>query len=150
MIIVHHIRHYTVFAKKMTGNGTQAKTILFRTKPRRLHGKNLEKRHRFREARTVPAVEYLQANRLRTLAIKAMHEKLSGIDVYVNPSWQGESLLLTNLTDHPAVVVPNGLRKEQTPSSITSLGRLFGEDKLLAVAKAYQDATSFHLKHPVL
>jgi len=106
--------------------------------------------NRFREARAVPAVEYLQANRLRTLAIKAMHEQLSGIDVYVSPSWEGQNSLLTNLTGHPAVVVPNGRRKEKTPSSITFIGRLFGEDKLLAVAKAYQDATSFHLQHPVL
>jgi len=106
--------------------------------------------NRFREARTVPAVEYLQANRLRTLVMKAMREKLSGIEVYVSPSWEGENSLLTNLTGHPAVVVPNGWRKEKTPSSITFVGRLFGEDKVLAVAKAYQDATSFHLKHPLL
>jgi Asp-tRNA(Asn)/Glu-tRNA(Gln) amidotransferase A subunit family amidase len=106
--------------------------------------------NRFREARTVPAVEYLQANRLRTLVMKAMQEQLSGIDVYVSPSWEGQNSLLTNLTGHPAVVLPNGLRKEKTPSSITFTGRLFGEDKVLAVAKAYQDATSFHLKHPVL
>ncbi|MEK7992864.1 MAG: amidase, partial [Planctomycetota bacterium] len=106
--------------------------------------------NRFREARMVPAVEYIQANRLRTLVIEAMRERLSGIDVYVSPSLEGRNSLLTNLTGHPAVVLPNGLRKEGTPSSITFTGRLFGEDKLLALAKAYQDATSFHLKHPVL
>jgi Asp-tRNA(Asn)/Glu-tRNA(Gln) amidotransferase A subunit family amidase len=106
--------------------------------------------NRFRGARTVPAVEYIQANRLRTLVIEAMNERLSGIDVYLSPSWEGRSLLLTNMTGHPAVVLPNGLRKEQTPSSITFTGQLYGEDKLLAVAKAYQDATSFHLEHPAL
>ncbi len=106
--------------------------------------------NRFREARMVPAVEYIQANRLRTLVMKAMHEQLSGIDVYVSPSWVGQNLLLTNLTGHPAVVLPNGLRKEKTPSSITFVGELYGEDKALALAKAYQDATSFHLKHPIL
>jgi len=106
--------------------------------------------NRFREARTVPAVEYLQANRLRTLVMKAMQEQLSGIDVYVSPSWEGQNSLLTNMTGHPAVVLPNGLRKEKTPSSITFTGQLFGEDKALAVAKAYQDATAFHLKHPAL
>jgi Asp-tRNA(Asn)/Glu-tRNA(Gln) amidotransferase A subunit family amidase len=106
--------------------------------------------NRFREARTVPAVEYVQANRLRTLVMKAMQERLSDIDVYVSPSWVGKNLLLTNLTGHPAVVLPNGVRKEKTPSSITFVGGLFAEDKLLAIAKAYQDATSFHLKHPIL
>ncbi len=106
--------------------------------------------NRFREARTVPAVEYVQANRLRTLVMNAMQEKLAGIDAYVCPSWVGKNLHLTNLTGHPAVVLPNGLRKEGTPSSISFVGRLFGEEKVLALAKAYQDATSFHLKHPTL
>jgi len=106
--------------------------------------------NRFREARTVPAVEYIQANRLRTLVMNAMQDKLAGIDAYVCPSWVGKNLHLTNLTGHPAVVLPNGLRKEGTPSSVSFVGRLFGEDKLLALAKAYQDATAFHLKHPTL
>lgn len=106
--------------------------------------------NRFREARTVPAVEYIQANRLRTLVMNAMQEKLAGIDAYVCPSWVGKNLHLTNLTGHPAVVLPNGLRKEGTPSSISFVGRLFGEEKVLALAKAYQDATSFHVKHPTL
>lgn len=98
----------------------------------------------------VPAIEYIQANRLRTLVMKATQERLEGIDVYIAPSWEGRNSLLTNLTGHPAVVMPNGLRKEGTPSSITFIGRLFGEDKLLSVAKAYQDATQFHLRHPAL
>jgi Asp-tRNA(Asn)/Glu-tRNA(Gln) amidotransferase A subunit family amidase len=62
----------------------------------------------------------------------------------------GNNLLLTNLTGHPAVVVPNGFNKEQEPTSITFTGKLYGESEVLAVAKAYQDATGFHLKHPVL
>src|SRR5439155_901222 len=37
-----------------------------------------------------------------------------------------------------------------TPVSLTFLGQLYGEAKLLAFAKAYQDATGFHLKHPAL
>jgi Asp-tRNA(Asn)/Glu-tRNA(Gln) amidotransferase A subunit family amidase len=106
--------------------------------------------NRFREARLIPAVEYIQANRLRTLVIKAMHELMSDIDVYVAPSWVGDNLLLTNLTGHPAVVLPNGFNKDQEPTSITFTGRLYGESEVLAVAKAYQDATGFHLKHPVL
>jgi len=104
--------------------------------------------NRFREARFVPAVEYIQANRVRTLAMNAMQETLAGFDAYVCPSWVGTNLHLTNLTGHPAVVLPNGLRKEGTPSSISFVGRLFGEHKMLALAKAYQDATEFHLKRP--
>ncbi|MHC4684095.1 MAG: amidase family protein, partial [Planctomycetota bacterium] len=78
--------------------------------------------NRFREARLVPAVEYIQANRLRTLVIKAMHELMSDIDVYVAPSWVGNNLLLTNLTGHPSVVLPNGFNKKQEPTSISFVG----------------------------
>jgi len=57
---------------------------------------------------------------------------------------------MTNLTGHPCVVLPNGFRAEGRPTSITFMGKLFGEGKLLQVAKIYQDATDFHLKHPKL
>lgn len=103
----------------------------------------------FRGARFVPAVEYLQANRHRTLLIQAMEKTLKGIDVYVSPSF-GRNLTMTNLTGHPCVVLPNGFRAEGRPMSITFMGKLFGEAKLLQVAKAYQDATDFHKKHPKL
>ena len=66
----------------------------------------------------------------------------------MSPSREGQNLLLTNLTDHPAVVEPNGLQEEKTPESITFMDWHHGGDKGLVVSKAYQDATSFHLKHP--
>jgi Asp-tRNA(Asn)/Glu-tRNA(Gln) amidotransferase A subunit family amidase len=78
-----------------------------------------------------------------------MERRLKGIDVYLSPSF-GRNLTLTNLTGHPCVVLPNGFRPEGRPTSITFMGKLFGEAKLLQVAKAYQDATDFHKKHPVL
>ncbi|MBA4852448.1 amidase [Emticicia sp. BO119] len=103
----------------------------------------------FRSARFIPAVEYIQANRHRTLLIQEMERRLKGIDVYLSPSF-GRNLTLTNLTGHPCVVLPNGFRTEGRPTSITFMGKLFGEAKLLQVAKAYQDATDFHKKHPKL
>ena len=103
----------------------------------------------FRSARFIPAVEYIQANRHRTLLIQEMENRLKGIDVYLSPSF-GKNLTLTNLTGHPCVVLPNGFRTEGRPTSITFMGKLFGEAKLLQVAKAYQDATGFHKKHPKL
>ncbi|MDZ7272420.1 MAG: amidase family protein, partial [candidate division KSB1 bacterium] len=75
---------------------------------------------------------------------------MTKVDVYVAPSFGGNNLLLTNLTGHPAVVVPNGFSEKGTPTSITFVGRLFDEAQLLAVAKAYQDVTEFHLQHPTL
>jgi Asp-tRNA(Asn)/Glu-tRNA(Gln) amidotransferase A subunit family amidase len=102
----------------------------------------------FRASRFIPAVEYLQANRLRYRIIQDM-QKLD-VDVYVAPSFGGDNLLLTNLTGHPCVVLPNGFDEKGSPVSISFIGRLFGEATLLEVAKAYQDATDFHEKHPPL
>ena len=106
--------------------------------------------NRMRVARMIPAVEYIQANRIRTLVIRAMADLMSNLDVYVAPSAQGKNLWLTNATGHPAVVFPNGFRKNGLPSTITFTGQLYDEATVLAVAKAYQDATDFHLQHPVL
>ncbi|HYN21689.1 MAG TPA: amidase [Thermoanaerobaculia bacterium] len=104
----------------------------------------------FRQGQMVPAVAYIQANRIRTMAMREMDRILADIDVYVSPTYGGDNLLLTNLTGHPAVVLPNGFRKDGTPTSITFLGKLFGEGEALALAKAYQDATGWHLKRPKL
>lgn len=104
----------------------------------------------FRLSRFIPAVEYIQANRIRYELIQAMAALMKDVDLYVAPPFQGDNLLLTNLTGHPQVVLPNGFSQNGTPTSITLVGRLFDEATLLAVAKKYQDATRFHLKHPEL
>ena len=122
----------------------------------------------FRSARFIPAVEYIQAARARTMLMEAMAKVFEDIDVIVTPSG-GPQLVCTNLTGHPAVILPNGFRGEDapkpisddagdfansggpgTPTSLTFLGKLFGEADLLAFARAYQEATGFHLKHPEL
>jgi Asp-tRNA(Asn)/Glu-tRNA(Gln) amidotransferase A subunit family amidase len=105
----------------------------------------------FRQGEMIPAVEYLRAQRLRTVVMREMAKIMQTVDVYVVPSYGGDNLLLTNLTGHPAVVVPNGFRSSDgTPTSITFQGRLDEDDVVLAVAAAYQDATDFHTKHPTL
>lgn len=101
----------------------------------------------FRTARFIPAVEYIQANRARTMLIQQLHEVLKGLDLYIAPSF-GNNLLATNLSGHPAVVLPNGFTKDGMPTSITFTGQLFGEGKLLQVAEVYQRATEFNKKHP--
>jgi Asp-tRNA(Asn)/Glu-tRNA(Gln) amidotransferase A subunit family amidase len=103
----------------------------------------------FRAARFIPAVEYIQANRIRTLLIRDMAKVMERVDLFVAPPF-GDNLLLTNLTGHPCVVLPHGFSREGTPVSITFTGRLFDEGKLLAVARRYQEATEFHRRHPVL
>jgi Asp-tRNA(Asn)/Glu-tRNA(Gln) amidotransferase A subunit family amidase len=102
----------------------------------------------FRSSRFIPAVEYIQANRLRYEVIQAMQRVMDDVDVYVSPSFGGGNLLLTNLTGHPCVVLPNGFDEKGSPTSITFIGSLYGEGILLAVANAYQRASGFHEKHP--
>jgi Asp-tRNA(Asn)/Glu-tRNA(Gln) amidotransferase A subunit family amidase len=105
----------------------------------------------FRQGELVPAVEYLRAHRLRTIVMQEMAKIMETVDVYVVPSFGGDNELLTNLTGHPAVVVPNGFRAlDGTPTSITFQGRLDDDELTLAVAEAYQQATDFHTKHPPL
>jgi Asp-tRNA(Asn)/Glu-tRNA(Gln) amidotransferase A subunit family amidase len=105
----------------------------------------------FRLGQMVPAVEYIRANRIRTLVMREMEQLMESVDAYVSPSYAGSNLLLTNLTGHPQVVLPNGFRAgDGTPTSITFTGRLFGESALLAVARTYQEATDFHLQRPTL
>jgi Asp-tRNA(Asn)/Glu-tRNA(Gln) amidotransferase A subunit family amidase len=102
----------------------------------------------FRQARTIPAVEYIQANRVRTVVMREMERRLAGLDGWIAPSFGGDNLLLTNLTGHPAVVVPDGFRADGTPTSLSFNGRLFGEAAILVLARAFQEATGHHLRRP--
>ncbi|MFH1850816.1 MAG: amidase [Candidatus Neomarinimicrobiota bacterium] len=102
----------------------------------------------FRTSRFIPAVEYIQANRVRYQLVRQMQELFQRIDVYVAPSFGGDNLLLTNLTGHPCVVVPNGFDAEGSPTSISFIGRLFDENTTLALARQYQQATDWHRQYP--
>ena len=106
----------------------------------------------FRTSRFIPAVDYVNANRLRSVAILLWDDLMRKVDVIVTPTNAANlsQLVATNLTGHPAVIVPNGFRDDGTPVSLTFLAGLFEEGKALAVARAYQEATGFHLKHPVV
>ncbi len=124
--------------------------------------------NQFRIARFYPAVEYIQANRARMMAMEAMGKVFEAVDVIVAPT-SSEQLVVTNLTGQPAVILPNGFRGDDapkppetdtgdqdniggpgTPVSLTFLADLYGEAKLLAFARAYQEATGFHKLHPKL
>jgi len=122
----------------------------------------------FRVARFYPAVEYIQANRARTLAVRGLAKIFEQVDVVVTPSTDAQ-LIATNLTGNPAVIVPNGLRGDDapkppviddgdhddiggpgTPVSLTFLGALYQDGKVAAFARAYQQATGFEKLHPKL
>ena len=122
----------------------------------------------FRTARFYPAVEYIQANRARTLAIQQVSALFEQVDIVVTPT-NGEQLVVTNLTGHPALIVPNGLRGADappppkiddgeddniggpgTPVSLTFLAGHYQDATLAAFGAAYQQATNFHKQHPNL
>jgi Asp-tRNA(Asn)/Glu-tRNA(Gln) amidotransferase A subunit family amidase len=103
----------------------------------------------FRQGQFVPAVEYLRANRIRTMLMREMESLMAEVDAYV----AADDLALTNLTGHPTVVFPSGFNTKgdvKTPYSLTMTGRLFEDADLLSIAHAYQQATTFHLERPPL
>jgi len=103
----------------------------------------------FRIAHLYPAVEYVNANRARMMAMEGMAEIFKQVDVIVAPTFSPQ-LLVTNLSGHPAVILPDGFRDDGTPASLTFVGNLYAEDKVLATARAYQQATEWHLRRPRL
>jgi Asp-tRNA(Asn)/Glu-tRNA(Gln) amidotransferase A subunit family amidase len=104
----------------------------------------------FRAAQFIPAVQYIQANRLRYKLIQEMYAVMKHFDVIITPSFSGNQLLLTNLTGNPCVVVPNGFDKTGHPTSISFIGNLYDEASLLSFAKMYQDATDYDNQKPPL
>jgi Asp-tRNA(Asn)/Glu-tRNA(Gln) amidotransferase A subunit family amidase len=103
----------------------------------------------FRTSRFIPAVEYLRAQRARTLLQREMDALMKNWDVFVSPAPGSASLLVTNLTGHPAVVLPCGFINN-LPQAIMFTGGLYDEAAPLRVALAYERATRWHTMHPKL
>ena len=104
----------------------------------------------FRKSRFIPAVEYIQANRLRTILSDQINRLFKEYDVIISPSFGGNQLLTTNLTGHPCVVVPNGFDDKGRPTSISFLGNLYEEGKILEMASTYQEETQHEDRNPPL
>jgi Asp-tRNA(Asn)/Glu-tRNA(Gln) amidotransferase A subunit family amidase len=109
--------------------------------------------------RLYPAADYVNANRARMLLMQEMDKLMAKIDVYLLPYDYADytpnpvadrSTGITNLTGHPSVTLPHGFDEKGHPTGLTFIGKLFGEAQMLALAKAYQDSTGWHLKHPKL
>lgn len=104
----------------------------------------------FRKARFIPAVEYLQVNRARYQLVQEMYALFRQFDVIIAPSKVGNQLLLSNLVGYPSIVIPTGLDAQGMPTSITLIGNLYDEAKVLAVAHQFQQATRFDELQPPL
>lgn len=138
---------------------------------------NRSRSNGFRSSRLTPAVEYLQAQRVRAIVMRQFAEAVSKFDVYLAPATGGggrrggapegaippptppppqppsvtrDHFQAANYCGYPAVGVPNGFTKEGRPTSITFMGRLYNEAAILALAKAYQDRAGWHKRTPTL
>jgi Asp-tRNA(Asn)/Glu-tRNA(Gln) amidotransferase A subunit family amidase len=109
--------------------------------------------------RLLPASDYLDAQRARAVLMREMARVMANVDVYVTPFDYSDytpnpvatlNTLITNLTGQPCVVVPHGFNEKGQPTSLTFVGRVFGEAAMLAAAHAFQQATDWHLQHPKL
>lgn len=103
----------------------------------------------FRASRLIPAVEYIQANRLRHALTLDFNNMMEDIDVLIVPSYS-DQLLMTNLTGHPCVVLPNGSYKGENPGTITLLGNHFDEASILMFARFLQEITPYDEEYPPL
>ncbi|MEO8027371.1 MAG: amidase [Bryobacteraceae bacterium] len=101
----------------------------------------------FRSTRLAPAVEYIRAQRGRTLLQQEMDKFMSQWDVIVCPP-QSASLTVTNMTGHPQVVVPCGFLNGKEPFGLMFTGKLYEEGTPLLAARAFEQATEWHTMHP--
>ncbi len=101
-----------------------------------------------RQSRFIPAVEYIQANRFRARLIEDVVSVFETFDIIISPTFGGHQMLTTNLTGHPALSIPNGFDKDNSPTSITIIGNYFDEGKLLSVAHLLQKESNYHNRKP--
>ncbi len=102
----------------------------------------------FRTSRLIPAVEYIRAQRARTLLMRHTDEFMSDWDVLVSPPFSS-LLLVTNLTGHPQAVLPCGF-VNGLPQGLVFTGKLYEEGAPMRVALAFEKATKWHSMHPKL
>jgi aspartyl-tRNA(Asn)/glutamyl-tRNA(Gln) amidotransferase subunit A len=122
-------------------------------------------RDRLLAALAIPAVQYVDGQRVRRLIAQGFSEALRQVDVLVTPTTAipappaagfRDPRLLTrftapiNLTGLPACAVPCGFSTEGLPLSIQIIGRAFDEATVLRFAWAYEQATEWHRRRPPL
>jgi Asp-tRNA(Asn)/Glu-tRNA(Gln) amidotransferase A subunit family amidase len=111
------------------------------------HLHNSEWPHYFRVSRFLSAVEYLQAHRARTLLMQTFEKEFGDLDAFIALE-VSPTLVHTNLTGHPQIVVPQGDDGKGNSRAISITGRLYEEAKLVQIARAAQEGGNFHHLHP--
>ncbi len=104
----------------------------------------------FRSIRFLSAVDYVQMQRLRTEVVRAVAGQLERVDAYVAPTFARDLVALTNLSGHPAVVVPIGVGDDGLPQAVSVCGAWFGEAKMIQVASALEQASTYLEERPLI
>ena len=108
---------------------------------------------RFKRMRFVSAVDFIRANRLRSVLMDDVARATEKVDAWIG----GDDLTITNLTGHPTVVMPFGAgelvddpQRRFRTRSVTFSGQPFADDTLLALGAAAQNSGDAHLQRPDL
>lgn len=104
--------------------------------------------NQFRTSRLIPAVEYIRAQRARTLYMRMFRDEMGRWDAFVSPS-DSDSVSATNLTGHPQIVTPCGF-VDGLPRGLIFTAGLYDEGAAMRVAHAYQMRTEWHARRPQL
>jgi Asp-tRNA(Asn)/Glu-tRNA(Gln) amidotransferase A subunit family amidase len=104
----------------------------------------------FRESRFVTAVEYLQAQRARTLMMHRFEHELGDLHAYVAPDGAWRTLGHTNYAGHPQLVIPQAPDAQNRSTSVSVVGRLYEEGTVLAIGRVLQEQGDFHRRRPAL
>jgi Asp-tRNA(Asn)/Glu-tRNA(Gln) amidotransferase A subunit family amidase len=102
--------------------------------------------NQLRASRFIPAVEYIRAQRVRTLLMREINAMFNSVDLFLAPS-NSESVTMTNLTGHPALVLPAGF-VEHMPVGLMLTGKYWDEATLLRAALAFENTTEWHRRTP--
>jgi aspartyl-tRNA(Asn)/glutamyl-tRNA(Gln) amidotransferase subunit A len=95
----------------------------------------------------IPASDYLRAMQVRTELMRAFHESMKDVDVYITIPYAGSTVYMTNSTGHPTLISRCGML-EGRPLMLEFLAQPFREDAALRVALAYEQATAWHKDWP--
>ena len=104
----------------------------------------------FRRTRFVPAIEFVQADRLRRSVMEMLAERFERVEAMIGPSFAGSMLLITNTTGHPSVTFRTGFRQNGTPTGITLWGRLFDEGRICRLGHAMEQVLGVWNQRPQL
>jgi len=112
------------------------------------------------------AAEYQQAAQVRALWLREVADVFRRVDALVTPTAQSPALPVElvqtkppdmgfctipfNLTGSPALSVPCGFTAAGLPVGMQLVGRAFDEGTLFRIGHAYEQATEWHTRRPVL